>query len=75
MRTLYHQFGNYGDCHRNSGIAESEPERIIELETEICLDGLKPAQIIFLPVVIEHNKEFPSGLQDPAEAALQSDVP
>ena len=56
-------------------ITELESECVIELEAEICLDGLKPAQIVFLPVVVEHNKEFPAGLQDPAEAALQSNVP
>ena len=35
---------------------------------------LKAVQIIFLPVVIQHDEKLVSGLQNPAQTALKPDI-
>ena len=50
-------------------------EYIIQLDPETRLGGLEAVQLVFLPVLVEHNIELIAGFQYPAQPALKAEVP
>ena len=49
-------------------------ESIIQLDAKTGLRRFESGQIIFLPAVIKHDKKFIAGFQNPAQAALKTDI-